>query len=30
MAAIAILWKFTDKEIREIKVNSVPKNTKDL
>ena len=27
---LAILWKFTDKEIREIKINSVPNNTKDL
>jgi hypothetical protein len=30
MAAIAVLWKFTDKEISEIKINSVPNNTKDL
>ena len=27
---LAILWKFTDKEIREIKINSVPNNTKDF
>jgi hypothetical protein len=25
---LAVLWKFTDKEIGEIKINSVPKNTK--
>jgi mRNA-degrading endonuclease RelE of RelBE toxin-antitoxin system len=28
--AVSNLWKFTDKEIREIKINSVPNNTKDL
>jgi mRNA-degrading endonuclease RelE of RelBE toxin-antitoxin system len=28
MAAIAVLWKI--QEISEIKINSVPKNTKDL
>jgi hypothetical protein len=28
MAAIPVLWKFTDKEISEIKINSVPNNTK--
>jgi hypothetical protein len=27
---LAVLWKFTDKEISEIKINSVPNNTKDL
>jgi hypothetical protein len=31
MTRLAILWKFTDKEISEIKINSVPNNmTKDL
>jgi hypothetical protein len=28
MAAIPVLWKFTDKEISEIKINSVWKNIK--
>jgi mRNA-degrading endonuclease RelE of RelBE toxin-antitoxin system len=27
---LAVLWKFTDKEISEIKINSVPNDTKDL
>jgi hypothetical protein len=27
---LAVLWKFTEKEISKIKINSVPNNTKDL
>ena len=27
---LAVLWKFTDKEISEIKISSVPNNTKNF